>query len=522
MTLHRLLHLLMLALASNQFLLLLTNRQLGVSGLQIQFRGQSEESGDEKEDRSNSGSGHPGLRDAKINGFDGVYSISDEVRRNSIVETFFADIASETCKTNSTTASELLIQDIKERANGIYDFLIQSRRFLHKHPELMYQEDITSAFVQKVLGDLDIKFTKGWAVNTHPDIIEGPGGYGVVADIGTGEPPCVLLRADMDALPIFERTEGVDEFKSKSNGKMHACGHDGHTTMLLGAATLLKSMEDSINGTVRLMFQPAEEGGAGGKRMREEGVLSMHPAVQLAFGQHLWPTIPSGAVATKAGPLLAAAETFEILVSGVGGHAAMPHLTVDPIVAASTIVTNLQTIVSRKMSPLESGVVSVTKFEAGDAFNVIPHSAILRGTIRALSTETLLSLRDRFEHVVESTSAVHGCNVTIEYSPDFYPPTVNDPELYETFSKDVATLIAEDHTVTDVDPTMGGEDFSFLAEEVPSTFFLLGQGSGSSPETSYGLHHPHFAMDESVLPKGVELLVNVALRALHKLAYDEN
>jgi len=517
MTLHRFFHLLMLALASNQFLLLVSNRQLGVSGLQLSFvRGQQD-----SDDESNGDSGHPGLRDAKINGFDGVFAVSDEVRRNPIVETFFADIASETCKTNSTTASELLIQDIKERANGIYDFLLHSRRFLHKHPELMYQEDITSAWVQKVLTDLDIKFTKGWAVNTHPDIIEGPGGYGVVADIGTGEPPCILLRADMDALPIFERTEGIGDFKSKSDGKMHACGHDGHTTMLLGAASLLKSMEDSINGTVRLMFQPAEEGGAGGKRMREEGILTMHPPVQLAFGQHLWPTLPSGAVATKPGALLAAAEMFEVLVSGVGGHAAMPHLAVDPIVAGSAIVTNLQTIVSRRMSPLENGVVSVTKFEAGDAFNVIPHSAILRGTIRALSTETLLLLRDQFQHVVENTANVHGCNVTIEYSPDFYPPTVNDPELYETFSKDVVSFIAEDHTPTYVDPTMGGEDFSFIAEEVPSTFFLLGQGSGKSPDTNYGLHHPHFAMDESVLPKGVELLVNVALRALHKLAYDD-
>ena len=201
---------------------------------------------------------------------------------------------------------------------------------------------------------------------------------------------------------------------------------------------------------------------------------------------------------------------------------AMPHQTIDPIVAASAIIMNLQTIVSRQMSPLESGVVSVTKFEAGDAYNVIPHSAVLWGTIRALSTEALLSLRDRVEHVVSSTAAVHGCNVTIAYAPDFYPPTVNDPELFETFSKDVAALVAEDRKLTDIEPTMGGEDFSFLAEEIPSTFFLLGQGSGKSPDTSYGLHHPHFALDESVLPRGVELLVNVAIRALHKLAYEED
>lgn len=322
---HRWYHLLVCAIATNQFLLLISNRQLGVSGLQIQFRGQSTESEENDDEETRHGKEndivHSGLRDATINGFDGVPTISEGPRRNHIVETFFADTTCATRNTNSTTASELLIQDVKESADGIYDFLVYSRRFLHKHPELMFKEDITSAYVQKVLKDLDIKFTGGWAVNTNPDVIDGAGGYGVVADIGTGQAPCVLLRADMDALPIFERTEGVDDFKSRDDGKMHACGHDGHTTMLLGAASLLKSMEDSINGTVRLMFQPAEEGGAGGKRMREEGVLTMHPAVQHAFGQHLWPSIPSGTIASRAGPLLAAFERFEVLVSGVGGHA---------------------------------------------------------------------------------------------------------------------------------------------------------------------------------------------------------
>ena len=196
----------------------------------------------------------------------------------------------------------------------------------------------------------------------------------------------------------------------------------------------------------------------------------------------------------------------------------MPHLTVDPIVTASSIVMNLQTIVSRTTSPLESGVCSITKFEAGEAFNIIPASALLRGTIRALSTETLLSLKDKVDHIVRTTADVHGCNVTITYSPDYYPPTVNDPELYETFSKDVGALLSEDGIITDIEPTMGAEDFSFVAENVPSTFFLLGQGSGKGPNTDYGLHHPHFALDESVLPRGVELHVNLALRALRNLS----
>jgi hypothetical protein len=203
-------------------------------------------------------------------------------RRNAVVESFFA--------AEDKDFSNDLKDDIHQRATGIYDFLVHTRRALHRHPELMYQEEKTSAYVQNVLRQLDIPFTTGWAVNTVPDVIPGPGGYGVVADIGTGGPPCVLLRADMDALPILERTEGIDEFKSIKDGKMHACGHDGHTTMLLGAASLLKEMEESINGTIRLMFQPAEEGGAGGKRMREEGILTMKPEVQQAFGMHVWPT----------------------------------------------------------------------------------------------------------------------------------------------------------------------------------------------------------------------------------------
>lgn len=437
--------------------------------------------------------------------------VLSETRRNVLVDEFFA---------GDDLYSTILTDEIQGQAQNLTSFLVQTRRTLHQRPELMYGEKETSAIVQSLLTQMGISYTTGWAVNQNPDIhTAGPGGYGIVADIGTGKEPCVLLRADMDALPILERTEQVDAFKSRNDGKMHACGHDGHTTMLLGAAAVLKGMEDSIPGTVRLMFQPAEEGGAGGKRMREEGVLQLAPQPQHAFGLHVWPTLPSGVVAGKPGPLLAACERFEVLIAGVGGHAAMPHLTVDPIVTASAMIMNLQTIVSRNVSPLDSGVCSVTMIEAGEAFNIIPASTTLRGTIRALSTETLLSLRDRVQHIIESTAATYGCNVTITYSPDFYPPTVNDPELYESFSKEVASLITEDYRETE--PTMGAEDFSFVAETIPSTFFLLGQGSGSDPPTSYGLHHPHFALDETVMPKGVELHVNLALRALRKLGRGE-
>jgi amidohydrolase len=443
------------------------------------------------------------------------------VRRNPIVESYFASSDQQELKSAGHNTRDDLVDEIHTRAANLTDFLVATRRTLHAHPELMYNEAETSAVVQARLREMDISFSTGWAHNKNPEIHPGKGGYGIVADIGTGGPPCVLLRADMDALPIFERTVGVDDFKSKIDGNMHACGHDGHTTMLLGAAKILKSMEHSLNGTVRLMFQPAEEGGAGGKRMREEGVLEVLPKPQYAFGMHVWPNFPSGAIAGRPGPLLAACERFEILVSGVGGHAAMPHQTIDPIVTASAIVMNLQTIVSRTLSPLESGVCSITKIEAGDAFNIIPAAAIMRGTVRALSTETLLLLRDRVEHIVQHTAATHGCNVTVTFSPDYYPPTVNDPVLYETFAKAVGGLVSEEGYVRDTEPTMGAEDFSFLAETIPSAFFFLGQGSGVDPPTNYGLHHPHFALDESVMPRGVELHVNLALRALRKLQQGE-
>lgn len=428
--------------------------------------------------------------------------------RSGAVEHYFSS--------DSPEASTLLYENVHQEAADIFDFLVDTRRTLHRHPELMYQEEVTSKVVQNTLRELDIEFTTGWAINTNPDVHPGPGGYGVVADIGTGKEPCILLRADMDALPIMEQTD-VD-FKSEQPNKMHACGHDGHTTMLLGAARILKGMEKSLNGTVRLVFQPAEEGGAGAKRMREEGVLTQHPKPSLAMGMHVWPTLPSGVVAARPGPLLAACERFELKLQGVGGHAAMPHLVTDPIVTAASIIMNLQSIVSRNTSPLEAGVCSITKVQAGSAFNIIPDSAIIWGTIRALSTQTLLELRNRVQHIAETTAMAYGCNATIKYSPDYYPPTVNDPALFESFSKEVGALVSEEGVLRETEPTMGAEDFSFFAESIPSTFYLLGQGSGQVPPTNYGLHHPQFALDESVLTRGVELHVNWAIRALKKLA----
>jgi len=228
--------------------------------------------------------------------------------------------------------------------------------------------------------------------------------------------------------------------------------------------------------------------------------------------------VETGIVASRPGTVKAATERFEIVISGVGGHAAMPHLTVDPIVTASSIVMNLQTLVSRSLSPLESGVCSITKFDAGSAFNVIPESAVLRGTIRALSTDILMVLKGKVEQIVTSTAEMHGCEVGITYSADWYPPTINDEQFYEEFSKEIGARLSKTEEVLELEPGMGAEDFGFIAQEIPSSYFMIGSGSGTTPvRTNYGLHHPCFALDESILPQGVQLHVNLALRALHML-----
>ena len=448
---------------------------------------------------------------------------------NDVVKSYFEN------KNNNNEIETQLDKCIEEKASKISSFVIETRRELHKNPELMYNESKTSQIIQNILKSLNISFKTGYAKNIHTSTIPGEGGYGIIADIGTGEPPCVLLRTDMDALPLTEETPIID-FKSKNTGRMHACGHDGHMSMLLGAARVLKSMESQLNGTVRLMFQPAEEGGAGAKRMREEGILTLHPPVEMAFGMHVWPTLPSGVIGGKEGAQLASSCLFEINIVGVGGHAAMPHLTVDPIVAGSALITQLQTLVSRVLNPLDTGVLSITYFQAGDgAYNVIPKRATLRGTIRALSTQTMDHLKVKMEHMVHAVVIkAYGCSEAKVSYPmkDDYPPTINDSNVWK-FAKDIASRISVEGCVRDVEATMGAEDFAFVAEAVPSAFLFLGSGGTFSKEeekkqdcdggkerlkTDYGLHHPKFALDEDVLSLGVRLHTNFAIKGLKKLS----
>ena len=389
---------------------------------------------------------------------------------------------------------------IKEESKSISDWIVKIRRELHEHPELMYEEFRTSELIRRELDKLDIQYR-------HP-IAE----TGVLASIGNGNGPCVALRADMDALPIHEETDVP--FKSKIDGKMHACGHDCHVSMLLGAAKLLKNKESEINGTIKLLFQPAEEGGAGGKLMREEGALE-NPEVERIFGLHVWPQMPSGQIGSREGTFLAATSSLSLTVKGVGGHAAVPQLTKDPVLTSARIITNLQSIISRELDPLESGVVSITVVNGGNASNVIPSEVKVKGTLRSLTMDGLKELQKRVKEIAEGIAQTHGCEANVEYVGNDYPPTVNDSEMWK-FAKNIGIELLGDDNVSDLDAVMGGEDFAYYTEKVKGCFVVLGMNNPDIDAT-YSVHHPMFKADEDALHIGTALHTIFALKSLEEL-----
>ncbi len=378
-------------------------------------------------------------------------------------------------------------------------WIVAIRRELHRFPELGYQEIKTSQLIRKTLEDLSIPYR-------HP-IAE----TGVLATLGDGNGPCVALRADMDALPICEQADVP--FRSAVEGKMHACGHDCHVAMLLGAAKVLKRREAEIRGMVKLLFQPAEEGGAGGLRMCQEGALDA-PNVQRIFALHVWPTLPSGQIGSRAGTLLASAGSLSITVTGKGGHAAMPQMSCDPVVTAAKIVCELQTIVSRELDPLDPGVVSITTVRGGEAFNVIPMEVKMTGTIRSLTTRGMVFLQERVRSIASYIAAANRCEAHTEFL-DAYPPTVNDGHCWDV-AQSIGRELLGDSKVQQLLPVMGGEDFSYYTNRIPGCFVALGMRN-ESQGAIHGVHHPLFKADEDMLPLGSALHAGFALRSLEEL-----
>jgi amidohydrolase len=377
------------------------------------------------------------------------------------------------------------------------------RHDLHAHPELGYQEHHTSELIQRQLSEAGIEFQAGLG-----------GGTGVLARVPATKDggACVALRADMDALPILEQTELP--YASKRSGVMHACGHDGHTTILLATAKLLASQPERKNEAL-LIFQPAEEGGAGGKKMCDDGVLNgtvLGRPVDAIFGLHGHPDHTVGHVSTRIGPLMAAASQLKITVVGRGSHAAYPHRGIDPIVVSAHIISALQTIASRSVDPLDSVVVTIGKVDAGVAHNVIPETAVLSGTLRTLNDATNESAVAKIERMVQSVAEAFGATARVDWELVPYPVTRNDANATEQFRSIAAPVVGSQCLHDEAHPSMGGEDFSFYGRHVPACFFFLGlkpEGQATYPN----LHSPTFDFNDDSIPLGIELMSRLALQA---------
>ncbi len=381
--------------------------------------------------------------------------------------------------------------DFKEQIRAREAEWIARRRDLHQHPELGFEEVRTAGIVAAELTRLGL------------EVQTGVGQTGVVGLLeGDAAGPTVLVRADMDALPVQE--ENTVEYASQSPGKMHACGHDGHTTIALAVAEVLSAHRPAMAGRVKFVFQPAEEIGRGAQAMIDANVLA-NPVPDVALGLHLWNEVPIGSVALIDGPMMAAAGDFSIRITGRGGHGGLPHEAQDPIVAASQIITALQTIVSRNVRPTEVAVVSVTEFKAGDSFNVIPPDARLRGTIRAFGTEVIGLLEQRLRAIAEGVAGALGCTADVHVE-QLTLPVVNSPDVNARL-RGVFSKVAPEIAIIDDYRTMAAEDMSYFLDAVPGTFFFVGSANPDR-ELDYPHHHPRFDFDEAAIPLAVELMAS--------------
>ncbi|NOZ29572.1 MAG: amidohydrolase [Chloroflexi bacterium] len=393
------------------------------------------------------------------------------------------------------------MSDFREEAQELRDQLVSWRRDFHRHPELAFEEERTAAIVADVLERL------GLGVQT------GVGKTGVVGILEGARPGrTVMLRFDMDALPVEEANEV--EYASEEPGKMHACGHDGHTAIGLGVATLLSRHREELSGRVKFVFQPAEEATGGARAMIAEGVLE-DPRPEVAFGLHLWNLLPVGRAVVQPGPFMAAATHFWLTFQGRGGHGALPHKTVDALVAAAHFVTAVQTIVSRNVDPTQTAVLSVGSFHAGSVFNVIPGRADLSGTIRTLDDDMLAHVLDRLRQIIEGIDQAFG--VTHELKLEHAAPVlVNDP-VATSYVAEAARRVLGDAAVGDMTPAMVSEDMAEFLKRVPGCFFFLGS-MNAERGLAYSHHHPRFDFDEEALPLGAAILAGAAVAYLSRQA----
>ena len=376
--------------------------------------------------------------------------------------------------------------------------MVALRRDIHAHPELGFEEVRTAGIVANRLTTL------GYDVRT------GVGQTGVVGILKTGRPGCsVLLRADMDALPIHEDS-GL-EFASTVPGKMHACGHDGHVAMLLGAAQLIMERREEVCGTIVLCFQPAEEGKGGARAMIADGVLD-DPPVDRVYGLHLWAPEQSGVVCVAPGPIMASSDSIEITVRGRGGHGAAPHQTIDPILTAAHFVTQVQSVVSRTIDPVEPAVVTIGAIHGGTTHNVIPEAVRLLGTVRAFDAEVRDAMKPRIERVLRGCCEAHGATYDFDYLRR-YNVTRNDPVEAEFVARLAARVLGSERCKPFV-PVMGAEDFSFMLDQRPGCYFFVGARPAAAAAAAPH-HSPHFVIDEAALETGVKMMVALALEAPH-------
>ncbi len=387
--------------------------------------------------------------------------------------------------------------DLLSEAEQLFEYTRGLRRDFHRHPELGFQEVRTAGIVARELAALGLEVSSGIAETGVIALVEGeqPG-------------PVALLRFDMDALPIQEQNQV--EYASEKAGVMHACGHDGHTAIGLTVARLLGAQRAGLHGTAKLVFQPAEEGLGGAKRMVDEGVLE-NPRPDLSLSLHLWNERPLGWLGISDGPTMAAAEIFKLRLTGRGGHGAVPNLAIDPVAAAAQVISALQSVVARNVSPLDAAVISVTTVQAGGAFNVIPSEAVLQGTIRTFKPEVRKRVLERFEQVVGGVAGAMECQAEIELK-GITPAVVNDARIAARVQAAAERLFPESPVATGFS-TMGSEDMAFMMQDIPGCYFFLGS---ANPERGldYAHHHPRFDFDERVLPRAAALMAAAAMEFL--------